>query len=297
MSLADLLATKSLILIDGAMGTQLAEAGLEMGGHNCIFHPKEVLSVHEQYSKAGCNLLITNTLTMNGISIDKHKIDVDVKEVNLSGARLAKAAATSEQYILGDISSTGQLLEPYGDYSEEQFYTTFKEQAEYLLAGGVDGFMIETMMDAREALCALRACRDVSQLPVLVTLSFQTIDKGGRTLMGNSAKEIAVALEEAGAAGIGANCGDLDPHETAVIVGIMRECVDLSLIAQPNAGKPSLIDGQTVYDMSPEDFTEGIAECIAAGASIVGGCCGTTPEHIRCVAEWLRWNTCWKQEA
>ncbi len=105
--------------------------------------------------------------------------------------------------------------------------------------------------------------------------------------MGNSAKDVAIALAEAGAAAIGANCGDLDPHETAIIVGIMREWVDIPLIAQPNAGKPQLVDGKTLYDMSPKDFAEGIAECIAAGATIVGGCCGTSPEHIRLVAEML----------
>ncbi len=287
MNLSDFITTQSPILLDGAMGTQLAAAGLEMGGHNCISHRDEVLSVHKQYSGVGCDILITNTLTMNAISIEKHGRGVDVKEVNLSGARLAKAAVTSGQYVLGDISSTGQLLEPYGDYSEEQFYKAFKEQAEYLLDGGVDGFIIETIMDVREALCALRACRDVSTLPILVTLSFQTTDNGGRTLMGNSAEEIAGVLADTGATGIGANCGDLDPHETAIIVGIMRECVDLPLIAQPNAGKPRLINGQTAFDMSPEAFADGIAECIAAGASLVGGCCGTTPEHIRFVAETL----------
>ncbi len=287
MNLADFLAAKAPVLLDGAMGTQLAIAGLEMGGQNCIFHPEEVLSVHEQYVKAGCSLLITNTLTMNGITIDKHKLDVDVKEVNISGARLAKAAVTSDQFVLGDISSTGQLLEPYGDYTEEQFYATFKEQAEYLLEGGVDGFLIETVMDLREALCALRACKDVSSIPVLVTLSFQTINQGGRTLMGNSAKEVALALAEAGASAVGVNCGDLDPHETAEIVRIMRESVNIPLIAQPNAGKPQLVNGETVYDMCPEEFAGGIAECIAAGASIIGGCCGTTPEHIRRVAELL----------
>ena len=291
MSLSDIIASRTPILLDGAMGTQLAAAGLAMGGQNCISHPEEVLAVHKRYSEAGCDILITNTLTMNGIAIETHGIGVDVKEVNLSGARLAKAAVASEQYVLGDISSTGQLLEPYGTYLEDQFYKTFKEQAEHLIAGGVDGFIIETMMDMREALCALRACRDISPLPTFVTLSFQTIDKGGRTLMGNSTKEIAVALAEAGAAGIGANCGDLDPHETALILGLMRECVDLPLIAQPNAGKPSLIDGQTTFNMSPEAFADGIAECIAAGASIVGGCCGTTPEHIHLVADSLSKNS------
>ena len=270
------------------MGTQLAEAGLEMGGQNCISHPDAVLAVHKEYSEIGCDFLITNTLTMNRISIETHGVGVDVKEVNLSGARLARSAATPGQYVLGDISSTGQLLEPYGDYSETQFYDTFKEQADHLLAGGVDGFIVETMLDLREALCAVHACLDVSSLPVLASLSFQTTDNGGRTIMGNSAQEIAVALTEAGTAAVGANCGDLDPHETAIIVRVMKKSVDVPVIVQPNAGKPRLMDGHTVFDMGPKAFAEGLAECIAAGASLLGGCCGTSPKHIRCAAELIR---------
>ena len=287
MSLADFIATRSPILLDGAMGTQLGAAGLEMGGQNCISHPDAVLSVHKQYSETGCDILLTNTLTMNRLSIETHGVGVDTKEVNLSGAKLARAAVGPEQYILGDISSTGQLLEPYGDYSEEQFYRTFREQAEHLIAGGVDGFIVETMIDLREALCAVRACRDVSPLPVLATLAFQTTDKGGRTVMGNSAKESAKALAQAGATAVGANCGDLDPHETAIIIGMMRESVEIPLIAQPNAGKPRLVDGMTVFDMTPKQFAQGISQCIAAGAGFVGGCCGTSPEHIRCVASMI----------
>jgi len=287
MDLAEFIARRSPILLDGAMGTQLAAAGLEMGGQNCVAHPHAVVAVHKAYAEAGCEILITNTLTMNRIFIETHGVGVDVKEVNRRGADLARSAAGEGRYVLGDISSTGKMLEPYGDYTEAQFVETFREQAEDLLAGGVDGFIIETTMDVREALCALRACRDVSPLPALVTLSFQTTDNGGRTLIGNSAKEIAVALAEAGAAAIGANCGSLDPHETARIVGTMRECVDLPLIAQPNAGRPRLTDGRTLFDMSPDAFADGIAECIAAGASLVGGCCGTTPEHIRRVAQSL----------
>ena len=288
MDLTQFLAQRSPIVLDGAMGTELAAAGFDMGGQNCVFHPDAVLAVHKAYIDAGCDILITNTLTMNRISIESHAVGVDVKEVNLRGAELARSAASGGQYVLGDISSTGQMLEPYGDYSEQQFRDTFAEQARHLLAGGVDGFIVETMIDVREALCALHACRDVSPCPVLVTLSFQTTERGGRTVMGNSAQEIAVALAEAGAAAIGANCGDLDPHETALIVGITRECVDVPLVAQPNAGKPRLAGDQTLFDMSPEAFAAGIAECVAAGASHVGGCCGTTPEHLRRAAELLK---------
>jgi len=288
MNLHDAIATRSPLLLDGAMGTELATAGLGMGGQNCVSHPDDVLSVHKRYAEIGCDILITNTLTMNRISIETHGLGVDVRDVNLSGAKLARAAAGPGQCVLGDISSTGQLLEPYGTFSEEQFFVTFREQAESLLAGGVDGFIVETMLDVREALCALRACRDVSSLPVLVTLSFQTVDQGGRTVMGNAAGESAASLVEAGATAVGANCGDLDPHETSIIIGMMRDCVNVPLVAQPNAGKPRLVESQTVFDMIPEDFADGIAECIAAGATLVGGCCGTTPEHIRCVADAVR---------
>lgn len=288
MHLAEFIAQRFPILLDGAMGTELAAAGLEMGGQICLSYPDAVLAIHRKYSKLGCNILIANTLTMNRVYIETHALGVNVTEVNLAGARLARSAAGEEQYVLGDISSTGQLLEPYGDYSETEFRDTFKEQAEYLLAGGVDGFIVETMSDLREALCAVRACRDVASLPVIASLSFQTAENGGRTIMGNSARDAAVGLADAGAAAVGVNCGNLDPHETALIVAMMKEAVQLPIIAQPNAGKPLLVDGRTRFDMKPQAFAEGLAECIASGASLVGGCCGTTPDHIRCAAESIR---------
>ena len=143
MDLKQLIAQRSPILLDGAMGTQLAAAGLAMGGQICLSHPEAVVAVHKAYVDAGSEVLITNTLTMNRIFIETHAIGVDVKEVNLAGALLARSAARDGRYVLGDISSTGQMLEPYGEYSEQQFRDTFQEQAEHLLAGGVDGFMIE----------------------------------------------------------------------------------------------------------------------------------------------------------
>lgn len=288
MNLRHAIESGSILLIDGAMGTLLETCGLEMGGQNCVSNPSDVLSVHKRYSDTGCDMLTTNTLTMNRLSIAQHNLGINVKDVNLAGVRLAKEAASRKQFILGDIGSTGQLLEPYGDYSEKQFYTAFREQAEYLLEGGIDGFIVETIIDLREALCALRACRDLSSLPVLVTLSFQTTDDGGRTIMGNRAGESAASIVEAGAAAVGANCGHLDPHETSLIIGIMRDCVDVPLIAQPNAGKPRLAGNKTIFDMTAEDFSDGIIECIKAGATTVGGCCGTTPEHITCVSDKIK---------
>jgi 5-methyltetrahydrofolate--homocysteine methyltransferase len=140
------------------------------------------------------------------------------------------------------------------------------------------------MFDLREAMCALRACKDKRSLPVIVSIAFATEAKGGRTMMGNSAEQCAKSLTGAGADVIGANCGDIDPAQMAVIVSLLKSATSLPVLAQPNAGKPKLVGNETVFDMEPEAFAQGIAECLHAGASIVGGCCGTTPEHIRAVA-------------
>ncbi|MBW8011467.1 MAG: hypothetical protein FVQ83_09535 [Chloroflexi bacterium] len=286
MNLAELLSSsKKPILLDGAMGTQLAEVGLEMGGQNSVLHPEAVRDVHQHYVDRDIDLLITNTLTMNRAYIEAHKLGIDVREVNLSGARLAKETVKNGQYVLGDVSSTGKLLKPYGDLVEEDAFAAFREQASILEEGGVDGFIIETMIDLQEALVVLRAIKDVSELPVIACIAFNTTNNGGRTIMGNSAKDCAQALTEAGAVAVGTNCGDLDPFEMAEIVATMRDATSRPIIAQPNAGTPRLENGETVFDMSAADFAKGMHECLKAGASLVGGCCGTSPDHIQALAE------------
>ncbi len=274
---------EQIILLDGAMGTELDKKGLMSRGRNNLDAPEAVLEIHREYSRCGCNVLTTNTLTMNRIYIETHNVGVSVQDVNKAGAELARQAASECQYVLGDISSTGQLLEPYGDYKEAQFYDTFKEQAEILAEAGVDGFIIETMFDLREAICALRACKNYS-LPVIASLAFKTETKGGRTIMGNSAEQCAKMLADSGADVIGANCGDIDPAQMAAVVSLLRSATTLPILAQPNAGRPKLVGDRTVFDMSPKSFAAGISKCLQAGARIVGGCCGTTPRHIRAVA-------------
>ncbi len=280
-----LLKEKKVVLLDGAMGTQLDTNGLMGRGRANLDAPQAVLEVHRAYAQAGCDALITNTLTMNRIYIETHNVGVSVRDVNRAGAELAREAAGDKLCVLGDLSSTGQLLEPYGTYKETQFYDAFREQAEVLTQAGVDGFIIETMFDLREALCALRACKESFWLPVIVSIAFQTDKNGGRTMMGDTAEQCARQLTEAGADVIGANCGDLDPMQMSRVVALLRAATDRPLAAQPNAGKPQLVENKTVFDMEPEAFAEGVAECIRAGAQIVGGCCGTTPEHIRAVYE------------
>jgi len=284
----DFIQTHKVALLDGAMGTELDKRGLMSRSQNNLINPEVVLEIHREYAQCGCHILTTNTLTMNRIYLETHHLNVGVKEVNQAGAQLAGQAAGKNQYVLGDISSTGQLLEPYGTYKKSEFYDSFKEQAEILAKARVDGFIIETMFDLREALCALRACKENFPLPVIVSMAFAIETKGGRTIMGNTAEECATKLTDAGADVIGVNCGKLDPSQMAVVVSLLKSATSLPILAQPNAGKPKLVNNQTVFDMSPKDFVVGIAKCLNAGAHLVGGCCGTSPKHIRAVANMLK---------
>lgn len=287
MDFAGFLKTEKTILFDGAMGTQLARKGLDLSGAmNNLIHPEMVLQVHQEYLKSGAQVLIANTFAMNPIYMMTHNLDRDLEEVNRRGVELARQAAGDHAFVLGDMGPTGQMMEPFGTYSEQDFIDCFKKQAQVLAGNGVDGFIIETMFDLREALCALRACQETSSvLPVIV--SFALSQASGHTMMGQTLTECAVEVEKAGAIAVGTNCGDLDPEEIATIVAGLQTASTLRIIVQPNAGKPKLVQGKTVYDMLPEDFAAGVKKCIDAGASLVGGCCGTMPEHISAVSRLL----------
>ncbi|MGB2862736.1 MAG: homocysteine S-methyltransferase family protein [Sedimentisphaerales bacterium] len=284
MQFSKALENDGTILLDGAIGTELDKRGIMGRASNNLDAPQAVLDIQREYAACGCDALTTNTLTMNRIFIETHNLGVSVRDVNKAGAELARQAAGKDRFVLGNISSTGQLLEPYGTYKEAQFYDAFREQAGILAESGVDGFIIETMFDLREALCALRACKENFSLPVIFSIAFTTEEKGGRTMMGDSAEKCAKSLTDAGADVIGANCGDLDPAQMAVIISFLKSATTLPVLAQPNAGRPKLIGDKTVFEMAPESFAAGIAECLHAGAKLVGGCCGTSPEHIRAVA-------------
>jgi len=283
-----LLNAKEVILLDGAIGTELDKRGLMGRARNNLDNPEVVLEIQREYTQSGCDALTTNTLTMNRIYIETHDIDISVRDINQAGVELAKKAAADNQFVLGDISSTGQLLEPYGTYKEQQFYDAYKEQAEVLAEAGVDGFIIETIFDLHEALCAVRACKDNFSLAVIASIAFATEEKGGRTIMGKTAEDCSKRLTDAGADVVGANCGDLDPAQMAAVVSILKSATTVPILAQPNAGIPKLVNDKTVFDMAAEPFAAGIAKCLDAGATIVGGCCGTTPEHIRAVAKQLK---------
>jgi 5-methyltetrahydrofolate--homocysteine methyltransferase len=275
-----LLKSNKTIVLDGAMGTELERRGSFDKCASNLTHPEIVQAIHRDYRNAGSQAAIANTFSMSRIYIETHNLKIDVEEVNRSGVELARNAVGEDGYILGDIGPTGQMLEPYGTAKDENLYETFKEQASFLSGAGIDGFIIETMFDIREALCALRACRVVSRVPVIVSIAFQTVKNGGRTMMGNSAQECAAGLAEEGADAVGANCGDLSPKEMAEVISIIKKTTTLPIAAQPNAGKPKVEEGKVTY-LEPKLYAEQTLECYKAGASIIGGCCGTTPQHIK----------------
>jgi len=268
-----------ITLLDGAMGTELEKMNVMGNFANNIDNKEIVKKIHQGYIEAGSKAIITNTFSLNRIYLaDK---DLNLALINSQGVKIAKEVEGNDIFVLGDISSTGKLLQPYGRYKEEEFIKVFSEKAEILARAGVDAFIIETMVDLREAVCALKGCKRSSDLPVIVSISFDRLKGGGRTVMGDTVKESVIKLQEEEADIIGSNCGSLGPHQMAEVIKIMEEHTDLPILAKPNAGLPILQGKETLYIMEPADFTEGILACIEAGASLVGGCCGTTPEHIR----------------
>mgnify|MGYP006282894085 FL=1 len=280
MDFLEYIKNNKITLLDGAMGTELKKRNVMGNFKNNIENPEIVKEIHASYIKAGSKAIITNTFSMNRLYLDSKDLDIDLELINKKGVEIAREAAGEKAFVLGDISSTGKLLKPYGEHEESEFIEVYKEKAKILNETSTDAFIIETMVDIREAVTALKACKKVSNLPVIVSISFDRVEQGGRTVMGNTVKQVVEALTAAGADVIGTNCGSLSPQQMSEIVKMMRAETDLPIMVEPNAGQPKLKGEETIYDMQPEEFTAGVMECIEAGANIVGGCCGTSPAHI-----------------
>lgn len=276
------------------MGTQLQLAGLEPGSCGDLWNverPAAVQQIHRSYADAGAQLITTNTFGANGIGLERYGEARRVAEINRAGAELARVAAQSGTYVLGDIGPFGGFLAPLGEYQTQHIFDVFAEQAAALLAGGVDAIIVETMSAIEEAVVAIQAARAAGAQLVLATMAFDRTHVGPRTMMGATPEQSAEALVQAGAAIVGANCGaslDLDDF-VDIIVGMRRAVPGVPIIAQPNAGQPQLTpSGEIEYPTDPQHFAGGVGKLLDAGAAIVGGCCGTTPSHIRAVAELLR---------
>ncbi len=274
------------LVLDGAMGTQLMRHGVD--GNNELWgveHPDELVEIHGSYLAVGAETVTTNTFGGSRPKLEKAGLGDRVVELNTGLAKIGRRAAGDDAWVLGDIGPTGEFVEPYGLFTEEQMVDVFIEQATALLEGGVDGFLIETMMDATEAACAVRAARRVApEAAVMATMTFDKNPRGFRTMMGISPAQAAEKLAEAGADAVGANCGGITIDQYVALLSEMRAEVDLPLIAQANAGLPEVVDGETLFKEPPAKFATSVPELLEAGAAIIGGCCGTTPDHIREVA-------------
>lgn len=284
-SLKEALNIGSVLVCDGAMGTMLQSAGLETGAAPELLNvenPERVAEVHRAYVAAGADIITTNTFGGSPLKLARAGFAEHMAKANRAGARVARAAAGDAVFVAGSMGPTGELLAPYGELSEEEAATGFAAQAQALAEGGVDLFLIETMSDLGEVRAAVEGIRRVSDLPIMCTLSF---DAGGRTMMGVSPRQAAETLTELGIDGYGANCGQ-GPEDMEGVVGeLLQARPGAVVIAQPNAGLPTLVDGQTVYDASPERMAAYARRYVEAGARVVGSCCGSKPAHTRAIAE------------
>ena len=288
MTLYDLLEKKKILLADGAWGTEFAKKGLTAGG-DCpelfnVEHPDIVHEIAALYIDAGSDIILTNTFGGSPYKLAKYGLDKRLEDLNEAGVRISKEAAGDRALVLGSIGPTGEFLAPLGLITEEDMTTGFARQVRAFVAGGADGVLIETMTDLGEMKCALRAAQENSDLPVICSMTFDKGIKGYATMMGVKPGEAVRALEEAGADIVGSNCG-WGIEIIIEVAHIMRAATPLPLWFKPNAGIPELVDGTTVYSDTPEKMASLLPALIKAGATIVGGCCGTTPEHIRKMRE------------
>jgi 5-methyltetrahydrofolate--homocysteine methyltransferase len=281
-------AKRRVLLGDGAMGTQLQQAGLEPGG--CgeawnVDHPERVLAIQQAYAEAGSDCIITNTFGACRIMLERHGQAGRVAAINQAGARIAREAfGGRDGFVLGDIGPFGGLMEPYGEIARARVEEAFQEQARALVAGGVDAIIIETQTALEELEIAIAAAREAGAPAVIGSLAFDKMadENEVRTMMGVSPEMAAEFMAARGVDILALNCGTgVDVAMAADVVRRYRSVSGLPVMAQPNAGQPSLEDFKVVYKETPEQMSAALPDLLAAGASIVGGCCGSTPAHIR----------------
>lgn len=276
------------------MGTQLMQAGIETGGCNDyqnIAAPDVVGAIHANYFQAGCDAVLTNTLGASRYALLRHGHNDKVMDINVAAAQIARKAAGEDRFVLGDIGPCGDFLEPLGTVKPDELQAAFAAQAQGLIEGGVDGFAVETMTAIDEAVIAVKAVRSVCDLPILASLSFDRAGDEFRTMMGVSPADVVSQLAPLGVTAIGYNCGTLNMDEYVELTKVFAQALNgtgILLIAEPNAGKPELIDGNGVYNLTAEQFAQAMLQIKDAGANIAGGCCGTSPVLIEAMAKLLR---------
>jgi len=283
--LRERLAQPGVLVADGATGTQLQKAGLPVGAPSELWvleNPEQIRALHRSYFAAGSDIVLTDTFGGSRTKLAKNGMGDKVYEINCTAAKLARAEAGEKGLVLGDMGPTGSLMEPLGPLTEEEAVKVYAEQAGALRDGGVDGIIIETMSDLNEAIAAVKGARQATDLPILVTMSF---DSHGRTMMGVKPSKAAKELTALGVDVIGANCGRTLSETLTAIQEIHLAAPDAVLMAKPNAGLPHIDGSDSVYDVTPETMAEYVKKFTDQGVKIIGGCCGSNPDHIRAMAK------------
>lgn len=279
------LTENKLIYLDGATGSNLMKRGMPSGvcpEKWILDHPDVLIGLQKEYIEAGSNIIYAPTFTANRIKLKEYGLEDQIEEINERLVKLSIRAAAGKALVAGDVTMTGRQLAPMGNMDFEELISVYKEQITLLDRAGVDLIAVETMMSLQETRAALIAAKEVCDLPVIVTLTF---DENGRTLYGTDAVTAAITLEKLGAAAVGANCST-GPDKMISLIEQIAEVVEIPVIAKPNAGMPSLNEqGETIYGMEAEAFAQEMKALVKAGAGILGGCCGTTPAHIKRLAE------------
>jgi len=282
-----------VLVSDGAWGTFLQQKGLKTG--ECpeewnLTHPEDVLNIARSYIEAGADMIETNSFGGTRFKLEKFGLAGKAFELNKVASEISRKAA-GNKFVLGSVGPTGKIL-MMGDVTEEELYEAFKEQVRGLAAGGADAIMIETMSDLDEARLAIRAARENTRLEVFCTMTFEkTVSGEYRSMMGISPTDMVQSLINEGAEIIGANCGNGIAGMVEIVKEIRKTNADIPVLIHANAGMPIYKDGETVFPDKPDEMAAIIPKIIAAGANVIGGCCGTTPQHICKIREAVNKNT------
>jgi len=291
MSILNKLTDKQILLSDGAWGTFLQATGLKPG--ECpellnVTRRDDVFRIAKAYVEAGSDIIETNSFGGSIFKLSQYGLGDRVSELNKAAAEISREAAGNTVHVAGSIGPTGKMLIT-GDVTEEELYNAFRDQSVALEAGGADIIIIETMSALDEASLAVKAARENTKCTVIATMTFERSPDGGyHTMMGASPAEMVAAMKEAGAHIVGSNCGNGIEDMTGIVKEIRRADSHIPVIIQANAGIPELTDGKTVFRESPGMMALYVPALIEAGANIIGGCCGTTPEHIREIGKIIR---------
>jgi len=286
-SFTELLAGPRVLLADGATGTNYQAMGLEPGvapEEWVLDAPERVMELHRRFAEAGSDLVLTCTFGATGIRLADGPLAGRAREVNVRAAELAREAVGETLLVAGSLGPTGKLVEPYGDLTQEAAVDAYAEQARALDDGGVDLLVLETFFALEEALWAIDGVTGATELPLVASFSF---DQGTRTMMGVSAADVVAAIVPLGVAAVGANCGRSLADTDALVAELLEAAPAVPLWIKPNAGVPHVVGDEVVYEAGPDELAAHVRRYADAGARVVGGCCGSTPEHVAAIARAL----------